>query len=135
MPYIFSKSDWNKMSKMRMRRNEGFVAVVAVIMIASGTLIYSIVASSSAIEYIQSVYRRESRAQAVLYASSCVDSAAMIVAKDYFVRGTIAVSDFDCQVSIQPVASDPMSFVLSAQASFNGVHAYASRTVNITNPY
>lgn len=101
------------------KNNHGFIATTAVILLATGTLAFSLVVLSSAVIYADSVSRHELRIQANLNAKSCLDTAALMAAKDYFLNGAIYISEFGCNAVISRDGIGNIS--VEATASLNGV--------------
>ena len=75
---------------------KGFIAVIAVIMIAFTLTAYSYIVMASAISYADSVNRHEWRIQANLNNESCVSTVALMAMKDYFLEGEVKVPEFGC---------------------------------------
>jgi hypothetical protein len=101
--------------------NKGFVATTAVILLATGTLAFSLVALGSAVLYADSVNRRELRIQAGLNAEACLDTVALMSVKDYFLVGPVYISEFGCDAVVSRDGSGYIS--IKASASLNGVHS------------
>jgi len=102
-----------------MINSKGFIAVTAVILLAAGVMAFSLAALGSAVLYSDAIYRRELRIQANLNAESCLDTAALMAAKDYFLTGPIHISEFDCNATISRDGIGHVS--ITAQASLAGV--------------
>lgn len=99
--------------------DHGFIAVTAVILLAAGVMAFSLAALGSAVLYSDAVYRRELRIQANLNAESCLDTAALMAAKDYFLNGHIYISEFGCDAAISRDGAGNAS--ITAQTSLAGV--------------
>ena len=104
---------------MPMINNKGFIAVTAVILLATGVMAFSLAALGSAVLYSDAVYRRELRIQANLNAESCLDTAALMAAKDHFLAGPVYISEFGCNATISRDGTGNAS--ITAQASLAGV--------------
>jgi hypothetical protein len=112
----------------------GFVALVAVLLIASGALAFSLMTASSAIVYADSVVQRELRIQAGLDASACLDTAILMVSKDFFLNGTADISEFGCTAEIaNPDAAGAVS--ISVASDVSGVKAYADETIYLHDDF
>ncbi len=72
------------------------MALIAVILLVDGTLAFSLVTMSSAMDYFDSVSRRELRIQARLNARACLQVATQVTVADYFVSGEILFPEFGC---------------------------------------
>lgn len=107
----------------------GFAAMIAVILIASGVLALSLASISSALLYADSVNQREYRIQTRLNASSCLDAATLMVAKDYFMNGTTTISEFGCNISVANDFSGNVS--LDIVTDFLGVKVRMKRRLGI----
>lgn len=101
--------------------NRGFVATTAVILLATGTLAFSLVALGSAVMYADSVSRHELRIQANLNAEACLDTAALMAAKDYFLTGPVYIYEFDCNATVSRDGIGSVSVKVST--SLNGVYS------------
>jgi hypothetical protein len=75
-------------------KTRGFVATIAVVILATGCLVFSLVTLLGATSYSESIYKRELRIQAGLNASACLDLVTVMVSKDYFLSGQIEVRQF-----------------------------------------
>jgi hypothetical protein len=105
--------------KRSLNERNGFIAVTAVVMLASATLAFSLAALASALLYADSVDKRELRLQAGLNAQSCLDSAALMAVKDHFLTGSVHISELGCDAWIWRDASGSVS--VKASASLSGV--------------
>ena len=106
--------------------NKGFVATTAVILLAAGTLAFSLAALSSADIYADSVSRRELRIQADFNAQACADSAALMAAKDYFLTGPIYIPEFACNAVISRNGDGNIS--VEASVSLGGISSNLRRS-------
>lgn len=105
------------------------MALVAVILLATGTLAFSLEVVSTAAEYADLVFRRELRIQASFFAQACSDSVALMAAKDYFISGTISLREFACRAE---VANDFDGNVeIKAFSSVQGVGSRSARSVRL----
>jgi hypothetical protein len=78
----------------------GFGALIAVVMLSCLALVFSILTLTVSAEYSESVYLKEMRIQKELYAKACFDTANLMSAKDYFLKGTIEIEEFKCKATI-----------------------------------
>jgi len=74
----------SKIFDYSMKYNNGFIALIAVVMLATGTLAFSLVVLSSVVDYSESVSRKELRIQATMNARACLDMTTLMAVKDYF---------------------------------------------------
>ena len=88
-----TNNDWRKGGR-------GFIAMIAVILLAAGTLAFSLATMSAAVSYADAVGQRELRIQAALNAKSCLDSVTLMAAKDYYLNGEVTLPEFDCTADV-----------------------------------
>jgi len=111
------------------RFRDGFIALIAVILLATGTLAFSLVTISAAISYSESVNLHELRIQAGLNVKACLDSATLMVAKDYFLNGEVELPEFGCTLT---VTNDFQGHInLNVRAVFEGVGDVESTLINL----
>ena len=67
--------------------HQGFIALVAIVVLAMGTFAFSISTMVSAIAYRDAVYTREMRIQKRLDQEACRVTFALMKVKDYFLTG------------------------------------------------
>lgn len=77
----------------------GFIATTTIIVLAVGSLFFLTVTMSAVTLYADGVDHREIRTQQRLNDNACVETRALIVAKDYFFKGSIVLKDLGCSVS------------------------------------
>jgi type II secretory pathway pseudopilin PulG len=99
----------------KIRTSRGFIAVTAVILLAAGVIAFSLAALGSAVLYSDAVNRRELRIQAGMNAEACLDSAALMAAKDYFLIGSVYISEFGCNATISRNSAGDVSVKASAR--------------------
>jgi hypothetical protein len=87
-------------TKIKLNIFGGFMALIAVILLATGTLAFSLVTMSSAAAYADSVERRERRIQATLNARACLDAVQIMTAKDYYIFGAFELKEYGCNVTV-----------------------------------
>jgi hypothetical protein len=95
------------------------MAVTAVLLLAMGSLAFSLVTMSAAAFYADTVMRRELRTQARLNLEGCLDTAELMAAKDYFLSGSVAIPDFDCSALFTHL--DDSHVRINATATLSGV--------------
>lgn len=103
-------------------RNKAFTALIAVIILATGTLAFSLAACAAAATYADNVHRREARIQARLNAASCVDTAKLMAVKDIFLAGNTYIPELGCTAMIARDAPSG-SVIVTATAIFDGATA------------
>lgn len=114
----------------RPKDSAGFIALIAVTMLAMGAIAFAISVMSGAQSYAQSVTRREARIQARLYAASCLDSVTLMLAKDFFLNGVVSLAEFSCTATIaNPYALGAVSIV--STVDYLGARASVNRTLVI----
>jgi hypothetical protein len=112
-------------------KTRGFVATIAVVILATGCLVFSLVTLLGATSYSESIYKRELRIQAGLNASACLDLVTVMVSKDYFLSGQIEVRQFGCVVDVVNDMNGGVSFAV--EAKLGSVTAKLARTVRFQN--
>jgi len=99
--------------------DEGFIALIAVILLASGTIAFSLTTLSSAVAYADQVSKKEFRIQARFNTKACLDTVRLMSAKDYFLDGALTIPEFGCTATVSNDFSGHVS--IKARAEFNGV--------------
>lgn len=94
---------------------DGFIASITVVILATGILAISFSTLAGAISYSESVYKRELRIQANLNANACLDKVTLMVAKDYFLSGEIKIQEFGCIANITNDFNGGVSFVVESK--------------------
>jgi len=107
-----------------MPAGSGFISLIAVILLATGTLAFSVVTISAAASYSDSVMRHELRLQAGLNLSGCLDTAELMIAKDYFLNGNMSLSEFACVAGVSNNFNG--NILINATATLSGVSARGS---------
>lgn len=103
----------------------GFGALVAVILLATCTLSFSLAAMSAAAAYADMTFRREMRIQAGLNVESCLDSVFLMTEKDYFLNGRIILKEFGCEANVANDFNGKIS--VSAHAALEGISVWDNR--------
>ena len=81
-------------------KKNGFIALIAVVVLAMGIFTFSLVTYSAVYSYYDSVNRKELRIQANLNAKSCLKTVALMYAKDFFLNGEQVLNKFGCTADI-----------------------------------
>jgi len=110
-------------------RDGGFMATIAVILLATGIMALSLSAASAAVLYSDAVAKRELRIQARMNAKACLDTAALMVVKDYFLDREADISEFGCKAGIANDLNGNVS--LDVKAELGGVSARAKGILRI----
>ncbi|MEA2715664.1 MAG: hypothetical protein QOG91_692 [Candidatus Parcubacteria bacterium] len=111
------------------RRREGLTALIAVNLIALGTLAFLMVTAGAAVTFADMVHKKELRMQAALNVRACLDSLALMAAKDYFLNGQVSLREFGCTADVSNDFRGNVSF--GAAAVLSGVSARDSRAVRL----
>ncbi len=82
----------NKISK------KGFIATIAIVLLATGTLAFLLVTLSTAYSYADSVEYREIRIQTSLNERACQETLSLLIAKDYFLDKEVTLTDLGCAI-------------------------------------
>lgn len=85
-------------SKTHTAHKNGFTALIAVILLSSGTLALSFSATGAVVFYADGVYRHETRVQRDLNERACLDTAGLMAARDSFVDGMVDIPEFGCTI-------------------------------------
>lgn len=99
MRYMKKTCDLSIGSMKRHRLDRGFGALVAILLLAGGTLAVSASAIAAACVYADIVDRKIERVQRGLDDVACEDSRKLILAKDAFVHGEVRLKEFGCVLS------------------------------------
>ena len=114
----------------KMHNKKGFIALIADLLLATGSIAFALATASAATTYADSVLQRELRIQAGLNANACLDSLELMYAKDLFLNGSIAILEFGCQALVNNSGSGGI-IQFNVLTTLNGVHAYGNRTIHI----
>ena len=109
--------------------NAGFMAVISVVMLALAIQAFSVTVFATVSSYLDSVGRRELRLQTNLNADSCLDTVAIMAAKDYFIQGVLDISAFRCRATIVNYLNG--SYSVDVTTELGGVEAHKSRLITI----
>jgi hypothetical protein len=125
--FIFKIFDFLMIFMMLNNHKKGFIALIAIVLLVSGILAFSLSVAASAVAYADRVYRRELRIQLGLYVESCRDSIIIMLKKDNFLKGEVHIGEFGCIADVQ---NDYMGTVsISATSSLAGVRAHIDYTI------
>lgn len=86
--------------KSTTHKTDGFTALISVILLGTGSLAFSLSALAAASAYADAVNRHEMRIEAGLDAASCLQTAELMAAKDYFLAGNVGIGAFHCTASV-----------------------------------
>lgn len=112
---------------------KGYVALVAVILIASGTLVFSLTALSSAVSFSENVYKRELRIQAGLNARSCLEIITLMLSRDYFLSGKVEIAELGCLSEIENDTNGGAHII--SKTVLEGVNGYEERSVSMDDSF
>ena len=84
------------------RHHKGFIALIAVVLISTGTFVFSLVLIAAVSAYADSVERHQNRIQKSLNIQACKETVQLMKSKDPFVSGTIKIPEFDCEEKADP---------------------------------
>lgn len=105
--------------------NDGFTALISVLLVSAGMIAFLLCVVDSAYEYSDAVEKKESRIQASLNAGSCIDAAELMFARDYFISGLIKVAEFGCELHIANDQSGRITAYASSTFASVSVESYA----------
>ena len=80
------------------------MATIAVVVLASSILAIISVVMLAAENYVDNVYRYESRLEARQNLSSCLNLAELMLSRDFFLRGQVSLPEFYCVASFVDVS-------------------------------
>jgi uncharacterized membrane protein len=109
----------------------GFVATIAVVLLSTGILAFSLVTMASAISYADGIYRRELRIQTTMNAKACLDTVTLMAVKDYFIVGDIDLDEFGCQARIENDFFG--NIALKVRAKLSGIESRADRVIKMSD--
>ena len=109
--------------------NRGFMALIAVVLLAISTLAFSLATMSAAASYSDVAYRRELRIQAQLNAQACLDSVSLMAAKDYFLNGPVHLFAFGCNAVVTNDFNGNVS--IEVRTTLGGVGAEEIESIKI----
>lgn len=118
-------------SQSKSLHSNGFMALVAVIILATGALAFSLLTLSIAADYSDSVSRHELRIQAGLNSEACVATIELMYEKDYFLNGEVTLPEFGCRARISNDMNG--SAFISIVAVLEGVGAQINRALHFNN--
>lgn len=108
-------------------KQKGWIALIAVNLMAFGTIAFLFTAVSGAVVFADAVHKRELRKQASLNLTACLDSLSLMAAKDYLLKGPVMMREFGCNAE---VANDFRgNFEFAAAAVLDGVTERGSRKI------
>ncbi len=109
--------------------NRGFTATIVVIMLASCIFAMSLTAMLAVINYSDSVSKKELRIQANMNADACMDTALLMLVKDYFLNGNILIPEFDCTINFSNSFNG--NVFVEVKAILEGVNIRSTRSVHM----
>jgi len=115
---------------LQKENNRGFMALIALILLTTGALAFSLVVRSSSFAYFEATNKREMRIQAGLNAKACLDKVSLMVIQDYFLAGEIEIKEFGCLAKIDNDGN--VNFGLEVEAFLGTVSSKGKRTLNVS---
>jgi len=110
--------------------HKGFVALIAVLLLSTATLVFSLVTTTSAWSYFDTVQQRELRIQSKLNLGGCLESLKLMIAKDFFLEGKIVLREFGCEADVENDI-EIQQVKIMAVANLNGVKTYGTLVVSM----
>ena len=108
-------------NRNRRRPKNGFIATIAVIMLAFSILSIIVVVASAANAYVDSVYLRGLRVYARENLSSCLSEAENVLSRDFFWRGAKNFPDSNCEADVETAGNPGNEVTLTAIVKVNRV--------------
>jgi len=109
--------------------SRGFMALIAVILLGTTALVFSIVTLAQAADYADAVSRRELRIQAGMNADACLAQLSLMFAKDYFLGGAVEIAEFGCDAEVANNGAGAIT--VSAKATLEGVSVEKSGSFSL----
>lgn len=109
-------------------KKQGFIALIAVLLLSIGTVVFSMMTTETAFEYADSIFKKELRIQTRLNANACIDTSAIILSKNYLTNGTTTVSELGCDATFTHDAGLNV-FSLNVRATLQGITVYGKATM------
>ena len=119
----------NTITQESMDENKGWMALIAVNLMAFGTLALLLASLSGAALFADMVNKKELRRQASLNLVACLDSLSLMAAKDYFLKGSVSIREFGCDATVENDFYGNLT--LTAAVSLSGVTAKDGRTIRL----
>lgn len=108
----------------------GFIATVSVTLLASITSFLSIVALNLSLTYYDRFNREEIRIQTSFNARSCLDTATLMLSRDYFLFGSFKIERYGCSVNVINNFNGLASIIINAK--LNDLSVKVGRTFVMT---
>ena len=123
----------NKSCKFR----RGFIATIAVTVLAYSVLAIMVVALVAVNSYVDNVYHYESRIEARQYLRSCLTEAEQMLSRDYFLRGTNSLPGLNCTFLVDNVGTQiqPSLVSLAVSVKVGSVVVKVEETIESHNYY
>jgi|GEM_PF-2479615 len=118
-------------NKIRPKRGfeNGFIATIAVIMLAFSILAIIVVVANATNAYADSVYLRGLRVYARENISSCLSEAENVLSRDFFWRGEKDFLDSNCEADVETAGNPVNEVTLTAIVKVNRVLMTAKEVV------
>ena len=87
------------------KNDQGFAAVITVVLVFLVTFTLAVTVYSAVKAFDDDMYLHEWRIQAAFDQSACLYEVALMVSRDYFLRGLVALTEFGCEASVTQYAS------------------------------
>lgn len=124
-------------NKRILRERRGFVATIAVIMLAYSILAIVAITVALAKTYLDNVYLYESRVEARQNLFACLDIAESRLASNYFLRGHFGLREFNCEFFVleNGMQGSSGSILLNAIVKIGPVIMKGGETVELHDYY
>lgn len=116
-----------------MNYKKGFIATIAIILLTTGVISFSLTTLLSSLAFFDSVYKKELRIQANLNAKACLDKTILIVSRDYFLSGQITLRELGCIVEVSNDFNG--NIIVNGRASFGEVSSTFNQRMLFSDNY
>lgn len=110
-------------------KNSGFIALIAVLLMASGTMAFLLTVAAAGLAYSDMVLRREYRIIATGNLNTCVSAIRSMAARYYFFRGKLRIDELGCDGAVSNDMTGHIHF--EATSTFNGVKSFQNGSIDL----
>ena len=111
--------------------DRGFAALISVVLLASGVLVFSLTTLVAAVTFSDMTDRREMRIQAGLNLEVCLDTTELMVERDYYYIGTSTLPEFGCTVYVSRGAQN--NYSIDALAELSSIRVIGGRQFQVVD--
>ena len=100
-----------------------------VLSLTVGVMAFSVLSQQLCYDYADYNFRREMRIQLAANVHSCLETATLMFAKDYFLNGEVALDEFECTVNVSRPLGETV--IITGTSTLNNLAMRGSRILNI----